>query len=679
MKFFLLFIFLFCQISFGYSQAFESSPLPIIIIQTDLVNGQPVEIPDDPKVLADMTIIFRKDGSRNYLSDINNSVHHEYNGRIGIEIRGSSSQVLPKKPYGLTTYQSDNVTNNNVEIFGFPKENDWILNALAFDPSLIRDYLSYELASEMGNYASHGRYCELVINGDYKGLYVFMEKLKIDEGRIDIEKMDETNISGKELTGGFITKADKTTGGDPVAWTLGFTNYIHESPKPKDIRTEQHAYIKSIFYKLADRTRAKDETIETGYASLIDVPSFVDFMLISELASNADSYQFSTFFHKERGGKLRAGPVWDYNLTFGNDLFLWGYDRSFTNVWQFQFENSGSKFWKELYYLPSFKCRLSQRWLELTSENGIWSKQRIYNKIDSLVTVISEAKDREEQRWNSVGNHQESIDLMKSWINDRFIWINNEFRGLTCEQTIDSPKLVITEINYNPLDTPEFESKQLEFIGITNAENKSISLTGIHIKQLGLSYQFPLNSTLEAGEFIYLASDSLAFEKQYGITPFGEYFRRLSNASYPIVLANAFGEHIDSVRYFDSTPWPFEADGDGFYLSLIDLNSDNSLAENWKLSSTMTNSLAENNATSSSDGIQIYPNPSPQFITLRHKSSLIESYTIYDILGREVSTLRQIKANQHRISLQNLISGVYFIRVQFANSLAVTQKIVKIR
>ena len=155
----------------------------------------------------------------------------------------------------------------------------------------------------------------------------------------------------------------------------------------------------------------------------------------------------------------------------------------------------------------------------------------------------------------------------------------------------------------------------------------------------------------------------------------------MSNFSYPIVLANAFGENIDSVRYSDTAPWPEEADGDGdgFYLTLSDLNSDNSLAENWKLSSTMTNSLAQNSATTSSDEIQIYPNPSPQFITLRHKSSLIESYTIYDILGREVSTLRQIKANQHRISLQNLISGVYFIRVQFSNSLAITQKIVKIR
>ena len=479
MKLFQLFIFLFFLVQLGVSQTFENSPLPIIIIQTDKVNGQAVEIPDEPKVLANMTIIYRKDGSRNYLTDIMNSTHHEYNGRIGIEIRGSSSQVLPKKPYGLTTLQSDNVSNNNVEIFGFPKENDWILNALAFDPSLICDYLSYELAAEMGNYASRGRYCEVIINGEYKGLYVFMEKLKIDEGRIDIEKMDETNIAGKEVTGGFITKADKTTGGDPVAWTMGYTDYFHESPKPKDITTQQDAYIKSVFFKLAERVSAKDESIETGYASLIDIPSFVDYMLMSELAPNADSYQYSTFFHKERGGKLRAGPVWDYNLTFGNDLFIWGFDRSFTDVWQFQFHNTGSRFWKDMFYLPSFKCRLSQRWLELTSENGIWSKQRIYNKIDSLVFVISEAKDREELRWNSVGNHQESIDLMKSWINDRFLWINNEFRGLTCEDQIDSPNLVITEINYNPLDSPEFESKELEFIGITNAGTSIISLTGV--------------------------------------------------------------------------------------------------------------------------------------------------------------------------------------------------------
>src|SRR6187431_388456 len=140
-KFFLFFIVL-CSFS-TYSQVFTNSNLPIVVITTDKdpVSGMPLEILDDPKILASMKIIKHPDGTRNYLTDINTAAYLNYNGRIGIELRGSSSQSLPKKPYGLTTLKSDNTSNNNVSLLGMPSENDWVLNSLAFDPSLIRDYL----------------------------------------------------------------------------------------------------------------------------------------------------------------------------------------------------------------------------------------------------------------------------------------------------------------------------------------------------------------------------------------------------------------------------------------------------------------------------------------------------------------------------------------------------------
>ena len=80
------------------AQNFTSSNLPIVIINTDIDpnTGQPLEIPDDPKVLATMKIIYHPDGSRNYVSDQNNPAYLNYNGRIGIELRGTTSQFPPK-------------------------------------------------------------------------------------------------------------------------------------------------------------------------------------------------------------------------------------------------------------------------------------------------------------------------------------------------------------------------------------------------------------------------------------------------------------------------------------------------------------------------------------------------------------------------------------------------------
>ena len=143
--FFLVFLF-FLSLTVS-PQTFTDSNLPIVVITTD--NG--ANIPDEPKILGTMKIIWHQDGSRNYMSDIDNPEFLNYNGRIGIERRGSSSQSYSnKKPYGLETLQDDNVTNNNVSIFNMPAENDWILNSLAYDQTGMRDFLSYELSEAIG-------------------------------------------------------------------------------------------------------------------------------------------------------------------------------------------------------------------------------------------------------------------------------------------------------------------------------------------------------------------------------------------------------------------------------------------------------------------------------------------------------------------------------------------------
>ena len=394
--FLLVIFFLFLgQISFAQQTILSDSNLPIMLITTDIdpQTNLPAEIPDEPKVLGTMQLIYRPDGTRNYLTDSTNESYLNYDGRIGIELRGSSSQALDKKPYGFTTLLEDDDSNNNVSLLGMPSENDWVLNSLAYDPSMIRDYLSYTLASNMGNYAPRVAYIEVVVNGDYKGVYFLTEKVKRDSDRVNLKKIADDENSFPELTGGYIVKADKTTGGDEIAWTMpnygGWdTNFLHHYPKTEDITNEQDNYIENVFYDLAAQTNPANTSTVDGYPSMIDIPSFVDYMLMAEFASNPDSYQFSTYFHKDRGGKLRAGPIWDYNLSFGNDLFVFGFDRSFFDVWQFDFENRGAKFWRDLYQDETFNCYLAKRWFELIEANQTFNYLTISNLIDSYEVLM---------------------------------------------------------------------------------------------------------------------------------------------------------------------------------------------------------------------------------------------------------------------------------------------------
>lgn len=675
-----LVVFLLMSLSI-YAQTFTDSNLPIVIITTDNDpnTGQPIEIPDDPKVLGTMKIIFRPDGSRNYLTDQNTAAYLNYNGRIGIELRGSSSQALPKKPYGLTTLKNDNINNNNVVILGMPKENDWVLNSLAFDPSLMRDYLSYELARNIGSYSARGQYCEVVINGDYKGLYVFMEKLKIDAERINILKLTTSDNSSPAVTGGYVTKCDKTTGGDPVAWTFssysgGNVDFIHENPKPDDITTSQNTYIFNYFNAFKNSITAQNGSIVDGYPTLIDVPNFIDFMILNEIASNVDAYQYSTFFHKDRNGKLRAGPIWDLNLTYGNDLFQWGFDRSHTDVWQFDNgDNTGAKFWKDLYNNSTYKCYLAKRWNELNASGEPLSYNAITSRIDEIASLLSESMAREQQRWGTVGNHANHISEFKLWLQERITWLNTNLSNYQSCSNPTIPPLVISKIHYNPVTVGGSTSDNLEFIGITNNSNATINLTGLYLRELGVTYQFPVNSSIEANAEILISSNTSTFTQFYGFAPFGQFTRNLSNKSHKLHLSDAFGNTIDYVEYFDTAPWPTAADGEGLYLQLTDLNSDNNLGSNW-MASSQTLSINYNSFESS---ISIHPNPA--FTSISVESIMpMKSYEIFDPIGRKVMFGNPNRALSTEVNISKLAPNAYYLKVVFENGNSAVRKVVKL-
>ena len=656
------------------AQTFTDSNLPIVVIETD--NG--ASIPDEPKVLGTMKIIWHQDGSRNYMTDIDNPEFLNYDGRIGIERRGSSSQQFNKKPYGFETRKDDNVTNNNVSLLGMPAENDWILNSLAYDQTGMRDVLSYELSNRLGQYASRSAYCEVVINGDYKGLYVLMEKIKPDGNRVNIEKMDQTCNQYPEVTGGYITKADKTNG-DPVAWTMqGYgggwgwgssTDFIHHYPNPSDITSAQNNYIHSVFTSLQNVAGNHNISVATGIPSIIDIPSFVDFMMIGEFASNVDVYSFSTFFHKDRCGKLRAGPVWDYNLAYGYDVFG---NRSRYDVWQFNNQdNNGPKFWKDLFDTDLFRCYLAKRWFELTEPGQPLNYDFVCERIDEIDELISEAIVRDNQRWNQMSQHTQYVNNMKTWIQQRIDWLNQNIGSDQGCSDVDLPPLVISKIHYHPQDWWSIDGDLLEFIEITNNGDEDVDLTGVYFRELGLTYQFPDNSHIAGHEAILLCSDSLMFSEYYQVTPFGAYMRKLDNKSENLVLADAWGNIIDQVHYADTLPWPMEADGEGSYLQLKDLNLDNSLPENWTTGNDLTGVAKQESATVA----HLYPNPTSGVVYVELSETPIFCQVL-DLIG---NTLQETSPSSRdfNLDLSSLPSSMYLVKVQFADGRMAFKKVVK--
>jgi hypothetical protein len=417
---------------------FTTSNLPIVVINT---NGQ--TIVDDPRIVCDMGIINNGFGNINSIND----AYNDYNGKISIEYRGSSSQSFPKKPYALETQDSLG-NNNNVSLLGLPVENDWILYAPYSDKALMRNFLTFDLGRKMGHYAPRTVYCELVINGDYKGVYILMEKIKRDNDRVDIAKLDFDDLAGDSLTGGYIIKVDKYTGTGGADWLSDFPNiggnnlYIqYHYPDASVMLPQQLDYIEhymdSFEYALAGPNFA-DSLL--GYSKYIDVNSFIDLYIINELSKNIDGYRLSTYLYKDRddnGGKLTMGPFWDYNLAFGNANYC---DGGITSGWEV---NGGcgdsNPFWFErLLDDTMYQNKLKCRWEYLRDRS--FHQDSLFNFIDSMALYLDDAQQRNFQQWPTLGTYvwpnfyvgntyQDELNFFKTWIGDRLLWIDNNLGG----------------------------------------------------------------------------------------------------------------------------------------------------------------------------------------------------------------------------------------------------------
>jgi len=411
---------------------FTSSNLPVVIIDT---YGQTIR--DEYRIEAHISIIYNGEGERNYMTDPPNN----YDGRIDIELRGSASLAYPKKGYRFET--QDSLGNNlNVSLIGMPEENDWILYGPYDDQSLIRNVLAYKLSNDIGRYASRTRFCELVLNNDYRGLYVLMEKIKRDKNRVYISRMDSSDVTGDAVTGGYIIKFDKVEGENVGGWRSSRGIYYqYHYPKADEIIPEQKNYILDFMNQFENAMSRPDFADSTyGYPKYIDVASFVDHFILNEFCKNIDAYRISNYMFKDRdsnGGKLNEGPIWDFNLSFGKTWFP--EDAYRVDEWEIDHNrykpNDWPKvpfWWERLGHDPAFAKRVEIRWRELRS--GILQLDSVYHTIDLLVDTLAEARVRNFERWpesERLHSYETEIHEMKQWIRDRVDWIEANLGKLT--------------------------------------------------------------------------------------------------------------------------------------------------------------------------------------------------------------------------------------------------------
>ena len=417
----------FCAVAMANAQTSDGllteSRLPIVIINTDKA------INADTKVMATLKIIDNGQGNINHLDDPANA----YDGFCGIKWRGNSSLSFPQKKYTLETWDAEG-NDIKASLLGMPEESDWVLLAPYNDVSMVRDVYAYALWNEMGHWGPRTRMVEVVVGGEYMGVYALCERIKRDKNRVDVAKMKKTDIEGRDLTGGYILRVDafdetdatfksKVQGigsgwGDKtITWTICY-------PKKDSLQNEQMKYItdyvNQVEQAIAELPNAQEASPTGGGlegaslpAHLIDVQSFVDYFIHTELTLNADGFKRSAYFSKAKqkkdgtGGLLAAGPVWDFNLAFGNCNFC-NADNVEAWVCQGCETNPTPALWQTLIGNADFRQAVCKRYTEL--RQSILTNEAFGDFLDAYSLELGEAKDRQLKKYPELLKSSSSQD-----------------------------------------------------------------------------------------------------------------------------------------------------------------------------------------------------------------------------------------------------------------------------
>lgn len=331
---------------------------------------------------------------------------------VSIKGRGNSTWNAPKKPYRLKL-------DNKQSLLGNPQDKSWVLLNNYYDKTMLRIKTAFYMG-EISNldYTPRTHYVELMLNGRYHGTYQLCEKLKIGKGRLEL---------GDD---GYLLEIDaRATGESDSRYFM--VNHLGNSVNIKDpdveYNDEKYNYAKE-YVTFIDSILYCDNFLDekSGWKNYIDVESFVDWYLIHEISHNTDSQMsLSCYMNFKKGGKLKMGPLWDFDIAFGNTDYV---KRGPEGFWII-YANWISRMFQD----PVFVTKVKERF------NYFYSKRDdIMHEINANAMYLKYAVQENENRWHTFytytwpnydiwGSYNNEVQCMKEWLYARFEWLKGEF------------------------------------------------------------------------------------------------------------------------------------------------------------------------------------------------------------------------------------------------------------
>lgn len=359
------------------------------------------------------------------ISILNADKYDQTFSNVQIKGRGNTTWLVSKKPYAIKL-------DKKAEVLGLPKHKRWVLLANHLDHSNLRNDICFFMGKmSLDNnpagleYTPRSKFMRVIMNGKYQGLYQLTEQIKADDKRVNV---------GDD---GFILEIDARAGGDPddVFFNVGHIPHPLVIKEPDVVAGDNNYNYISKFMENVDSILFSDKYLDetSGYKSLIDINSFIDWYLVNEITKNNDAMFFSScYMNLKRDGKLKMGPIWDFDFAMGNYIY--------SNPGENANNSEGlwvkkTKWFTRMFSDPAFISILKERF------NYYYiNRQKIYDYIDEKKLEISNALLENDMRWFIYSNPFDSTitlnsfynecDEIKAWLEHRINWLDSEFSKL---------------------------------------------------------------------------------------------------------------------------------------------------------------------------------------------------------------------------------------------------------
>ena len=355
---------------------------------------------------------------------------------LQIRGRGNASWGFPKKPYRLKLNRARKLMGMSADA------KNWTLINNYGDKTLMRNLLAFDVSRRLGMaWTPEGRLVDVFFNGEYEGTYQLCDQVQVHEDRVAVTKMEKTDNYGDFVTGGYLIELDSYASGEPK-WFTSSTFRIPitiKYPDSENITPYQEAYIKNqwnAFERTVSSSNYADP--ETGYASMLDVPSFVQYFLVGEYSGNTDTYWSVNVWKERDDPRFHFGPVWDFDLAFENDNRTYPISSIGNTFIALSSRSSAANGVRSLIprIINTTKDLQCEEWSRARLDRGLSTEQMLH-LVDSLAEKADVSQRLNFIRWpilstyvhqnfQALGSYRAEVESMKSYISYRMDWMDKK-------------------------------------------------------------------------------------------------------------------------------------------------------------------------------------------------------------------------------------------------------------